>query len=70
MVEQGTATLLLADGETAPVEAGDIIRTPPGETHGLSNTGRMPFVYLTATTPPIDLTASYQEAAKREETPQ
>ena len=68
VVEQGTATLLLADGETAPVQAGDVIRTPPGETHGLTNTGTGPFVYLTATTPPVDLTASYQEAATRRET--
>ncbi len=70
VVEQGTATLLLADGETAPVAAGDVVRTPPGEIHGLNNTGKEPFVYLTATTPPINLTASYREAATREETPQ
>ena len=70
VVEQGTATLLLADGETAPVTAGDVIRTPPGEIHGLTNTGTEPFVYLTATTPPINLAASYQEAATRKETPQ
>ncbi len=68
VAEQGTATLLLADGETAPVAAGDVIRTPPGETHGLTNTGTEPFVYLTATTPPVDLTAAYQEAATRKET--
>ena len=60
IVEQGAATLLLADDETAPVQAGDVIRTPPGEVHGLTNTGKEPFVYLTATTPPIDLTTSYQ----------
>ena len=70
VVEQGTATLLLADGETASVTAGDVIRTPPGETHGLTNTGSEPFVYLTATTPPINLTASYRGAVTREETPQ
>ena len=58
MIEQGTATMLLANGETAPVKAGDIIRTPPGETHGLTNTGVEPFIYLTATTPPVDLTTS------------
>ena len=57
MVGQGTATLLLANGETAPVKVGDVIRTTAGETHGLRNTGGEPFVYLTATTPPIDLTA-------------
>ncbi len=60
VVEQGSATLLLADGGTAPVRAGEVIRTPPGEVHGLTNTGFEPFVYLTATTPPIDLTTAYQ----------
>ncbi len=60
VVEQGTATLLLADGETVPVRAGEVIRTPPGEVHGLTNTGAEPFIYLTATTPAIDLTTSYQ----------
>jgi quercetin dioxygenase-like cupin family protein len=65
VVEQGTATLLLAQGETAPVEAGDVIRTPPGETHGLTNTGAETFVYPTATTPPVDLTASYKDTKSR-----
>ena len=65
VVEQGTATLLLADGGTTSVEAGDVIRTPPGETHGLTNTGTEPFVYLTATTPPLDLTTSYKNTKSR-----
>jgi quercetin dioxygenase-like cupin family protein len=69
VVQQGTATLLLAEDATAPVQAGDVIRTPSGDTHGLINTGREPFVYLTATTPPIDLTDSYQTADRRQETP-
>ncbi len=60
VVERGTATLLLADGETALVRTGEVIRTPAGEVHGLTNTGSEPFVYLTATTPPIDLTTAYQ----------
>ena len=60
IVERGAATLLLAEGETAPLRAGEVIRTPAGEVHGLTNTGSEPFVYLTATTPPIDLTAAYQ----------
>lgn len=60
VVEQGTATLLLEGDETAAVQAGDVIRNAAGEVHGLTNTGTGPFVYLTATTPPIDLTTSYQ----------
>ncbi len=46
IVERGTATLLLADGRAEPVAAGDVIRTPAGETHGGANTGSEPFVYL------------------------
>ena len=60
IVEQGVATLLLGDDETAPIRAGDVVRSPAGEVHGLTNTGAEPFVYLTATTPPIDLTTSYE----------
>jgi quercetin dioxygenase-like cupin family protein len=63
LVEQGTATLLLADDQSAPIQAGDIIRTPPGEVHGLTNTGAGPFVYLTATTPPLDFTTAYRDPA-------
>jgi hypothetical protein len=31
IVEQGTATLLLANEEAAEMRAGDVVRTPPGE---------------------------------------
>jgi quercetin dioxygenase-like cupin family protein len=44
IVEQGTATLLLANDETAEVQAGHVVRTPPGEVHGVTNTGGDPFV--------------------------
>ena len=61
VVERGSATLLLAEGETVPVRAGEVIRTPPGEVHGLTNAGSETIVYLTATTPPINLTMAYQK---------
>ena len=60
VVERGTATLLLGHDKTLEVRAGDVIHTPAGEVHGLTNTGTEPFVYLTATTPPINLTKDYQ----------
>ena len=59
IVESGAATLLLEAGRTLPVRAGDVVRTPPGHTHGLVNDGNEPFVYLTVTTPPQDFTTSY-----------
>ncbi len=59
IIEHGTATLLLSLDKTMVIHAGEVIRTPPGEVHGLTNSGAEQFVYLTATTPPIDLTTSY-----------
>ena len=52
IVEQGSATLLLVDGKTEEIRAGDVVRTPAGEVHGVRNSGAEPFVYLTITTPP------------------
>ncbi len=60
IVEQGAATVLLAGDQTALLRAGEVMRTPPGQVHGLSNPGDVVFIYLTVTTPPIDLTTSYQ----------
>ena len=60
IVEKGAATLLLADDRTQPVEAGEVIRTPAGETHGVVNSGTEPFVYLSVTTPPQDFTPAYR----------
>ena len=31
IVEQGSATLLLVDGKTEAIKAGDVVRTPAGE---------------------------------------
>jgi len=59
IVESGRATLLLAGSETAELGAGDIIRTPAGDVHGIENTGSEPFVYLTVTAPPEDMTKFY-----------
>ncbi len=59
IVEAGTATLLLTDTAREEMRTGDIIRTPPGVVHGIENTGTEPFVYLTVTTPPEDMTKFY-----------
>ena len=59
IVERGAATLLLAEGRTEELRAGTVIRTPAGETHGVANTGREPFIYLAVTTPPQDFTSAY-----------
>jgi quercetin dioxygenase-like cupin family protein len=59
IVEAGSATLLLADNQTEGLRAGDIIRTPAGTIYGIENTGSEPFVYLTVTSPPEDMTKFY-----------
>ena len=60
LVEQGSGLLLMADGETDTLRAGDVVRTPPGTIHGVSNTGSERFVYLAVTTPPQDFSAAYE----------
>jgi quercetin dioxygenase-like cupin family protein len=60
VVEQGRATLLMDQDQTADIEAGDVVRTPAGSVHGVSNTGAEPFVYLAVTTPPQDFTWAYR----------
>ena len=58
IIERGSAELLLADG-TQILCAGDVVRTPAGEIHGLHNSGAEPFIYLAITTPPVDFRAAY-----------
>jgi quercetin dioxygenase-like cupin family protein len=60
LVEQGSALLLTADGQTDGLRAGDVVRTPAGTIHGVANTGREPFVYLAVTTPPQDFSPAYK----------
>jgi mannose-6-phosphate isomerase-like protein (cupin superfamily) len=60
IVEQGSALLLLAEGRTETIAAGDVLRTPATMTHGVENTGAGPFVYLAITCPPEDMTDFYE----------
>ena len=60
IVERGRGTLLLKDGGSNEVGAGDVIITPPGEVHGITNTSDEQFVYLSITTPPEDFTRAYK----------
>lgn len=59
IVKSGNAKLLLAGLETAELRAGDVVRTPAGDVHGIENSATEPFVYLTVTTPPEDMTKFY-----------
>ena len=64
IVEQGSATMLLKGDRTMQIRAGDVLRTPPGETHGVLNDSKALFVYMSITTPPQDFTASYSEGKR------
>ena len=60
LIEQGSALLLMTDGDTDGLRAGDVVRTPAGTIHGVTNTGSEPFVYLAVTTPPQDFSPAYR----------
>ena len=60
VVARGTATLLLADDKTEELRAGDVVRTPAGEVHGVTNNGSEPFVYVAVTVPPEDFSTAYE----------
>ena len=61
IVEHGSATLLFGDGSTTVIEAGQVVRTPAGVSHGVENTSAGEFGYLSITTPPEDFTVHYTE---------
>ena len=60
LVEQGNGELLVANENSEPLVKGDIVRTPPGEVHGIKNVGTGDFIYLSVTTPPQDYSAAYE----------
>ena len=60
----GSGTLLLAEGDSRPLQAGELVRFADGEVHGLENTGAQDFVYLAITAPPIDFRSAYETSAE------
>ena len=61
----GTGTLLLDAGKTQSIQAGDVVRFADGDVHGLENTGTLPFVYLSVTSPPINFRQAYAQSWSR-----
>lgn len=57
----GAGTLLVVEGKTIPISAGDVVRFSDGELHGFSNTGDVPFVYLSVTSPPVNFRGAYAQ---------
>ena len=63
IVERGEGILLLENEHTEVLRAGDIVRTPAGEIHGVANSGEEPLVYLAVTTPPQNFSSAYKTIA-------
>lgn len=55
----GNGTLLLQDLSTKSFEQGQVVRFEDGDVHGFKNTGQVPFVYISITSPPIDFSYAY-----------
>jgi mannose-6-phosphate isomerase-like protein (cupin superfamily) len=60
IVERGEGLLLLGNEQTEALRAGDIVRTPANEIHGVANSGKEPLVYLAVTTPPQNFSYAYR----------
>jgi mannose-6-phosphate isomerase-like protein (cupin superfamily) len=43
----------------SPIAAGDVVRFADGDLHGFRNSGEVPFVYLSVTSPPVNFRAAY-----------
>jgi quercetin dioxygenase-like cupin family protein len=54
-----SGVLLLANGKTQPICAGEVVRFTENEVHGFENTGVMAFEYLAITSPPINFNYAY-----------
>ncbi|SFO43205.1 cupin domain-containing protein [Sphingomonas sp. OK281] len=65
IIEQGEGTVLLADGMSSVVSAGQLVRTPPRTEHGLKNIGKIELVYLSITTPPENMAKFYVDHQPR-----
>ncbi len=69
IIEHGEGVLLLANDQTEPLSAGDIIRTPAGDIHGVENTGTEALAYLAVTTPPQNFSYAYNPPSTLGENP-
>ena len=64
IVQRGEGLLLLGNEQTEALRAGDIVRTPANEIHGVANSGKEPLVYLAVTTPPQNFSYAYRTIAR------
>jgi len=57
----GAGTLLLADGNTQAITAGEVVRFADGDIHGFQNSGSENFIYVSVTSPPINFSYAYKD---------
>jgi mannose-6-phosphate isomerase-like protein (cupin superfamily) len=62
IVVQGSG-LMHVDGETQPVQTGDLIYIPPNAEHGIRNHTSERLSYISAATPAMNLRAAYDQGA-------
>lgn len=55
----GEGELLLADGAVCTFRQGELVRFEKGDVHGIHVAGPETFVYLSVTSPPLDLASLY-----------
>jgi quercetin dioxygenase-like cupin family protein len=57
--QSGSGVLLLANGRTLAICAGEVVRFSENEIHGFENTGAEAFEYLSVTAPPVNFNYAY-----------
>jgi quercetin dioxygenase-like cupin family protein len=56
---EGNGLLLLEGERTEQFAAGDVVRFEDGDLHGFRNSGGVPFIYLSVTSPPVNFREAY-----------
>lgn len=57
---RGSGTLLLENGNSLPFSAGDVVRFADKDVHGLLNSSKGEFIYLSVTAPPVHFGYAYK----------
>jgi mannose-6-phosphate isomerase-like protein (cupin superfamily) len=56
----GRGTLLLQNEDTVEFREGQVVRFSDSDVHGFTNSGDVPFVYISVTSPPINFSYAYK----------
>jgi len=61
VVLAGQGTLLFEMNQEVVIGEGDVVRFAPGDVHGFFNGGKIPFNYISVTTPPLNFRSAYAQ---------